>query len=554
MLKINNTTLVCIDCIDVDRAIRSIEFSLEQCAFDKVLLLTSIDTNYKYALKIPPIKTIEEYSIFCINELYKFIDTKYMITVQYDGWIVDASKWRDEFYDYDYIGGICNWIDGEGKGGNGGVSFRSKKLMEECSNIIPTKWCHPEDVAISSKFQNQLVNVTIVTGYRKILEDKGFKFATREIQKHFSFDGGLYNNTFAHHKGDIINACKILKINKDKYAMNIEIINAQYGSESNHINVTDILKKENGTIVVSNTFFQNDPHFGTPKRLKIKYRKDGKIINTIFCENDIVDLNVVVNPSENSKIYDCFTFFNEYELLGIRLNEMFDIVEKFVIVEANRTHTGIPKDSNFLKNKHLYAKFLHKIEYKFIEFPYDSFEDTWKMENYQRDFILNILKELRVDNDSLIIVSDCDEIPCQKSILRHIQEGTFSKSKLIGLSQPKYNYKFNLLGNEYWDKGYIIPYGRINEPLTAMRLASKDYSINCGWHFSWIGGDSKIEEKIKSFAHNELNNVDTIKRIIKNSKDNIYINGYDLKKVNIDETFPKYLVENISKFKEFISI
>lgn len=39
-------------------------------------------------------------------------------------------------------------------------------------------------------------------------------------------------------------------------------------------------------------------------------------------------------------IYDCFPFFNELDVLEIRLNVLYDTVDYFVITEADKTHTG----------------------------------------------------------------------------------------------------------------------------------------------------------------------------------------------------------------------
>ena len=41
-------------------------------------------------------------------------------------------------------------------------------------------------------------------------------------------------------------------------------------------------------------------------------------------------------------IYDCFSFFNELDLLEIRLNVLKDVVDKFMLVEATKTHMGEP--------------------------------------------------------------------------------------------------------------------------------------------------------------------------------------------------------------------
>ena len=51
------------------------------------------------------------------------------------------------------------------------------------------------------------------------------------------------------------------------------------------------------------------------------------------------------------KIYDCFNFFNELDLLEIRLNTLYDIVDYFVIIESNLTHSGEVKPFYYEDNK-----------------------------------------------------------------------------------------------------------------------------------------------------------------------------------------------------------
>ena len=60
-------------------------------------------------------------------------------------------------------------------------------------------------------------------------------------------------------------------------------------------------------------------------------------------------------------IFDCFSFFNELDILEIRLNVLAPVVDKFVLVEAVRRHSGEPKELYFEKNKQRFAPFLDKI-------------------------------------------------------------------------------------------------------------------------------------------------------------------------------------------------
>ena len=139
------------------------------------------------------------------------------------------------------------------------------------------------------------------------------------------------------------------------------------------------------------------------------------------------------------KIYDCFTFFNELDLLEIRLEELYAVVDKFVIVEADRTHSGKYKGFVLEKNKKRYSKWWDKIIYVKIKnsplprltwiynlflytknsfLKYVSFNaglGNWNLENFQRNAIIRGLTH--AEDKDIIIVSDLDEIPSRKGIL-----------------------------------------------------------------------------------------------------------------------------------------
>ena len=85
-------------------------------------------------------------------------------------------------------------------------------------------------------------------------------------------------------------------------------------------------------------------------------------------------------------IYDCFTFFNELELLELRLNELAGVVDKFVLVEATQTHTNKPKPLHYHENRARFSAFHDKIIHVIVDdMPQSS--DPWIPENFQRKCI-----------------------------------------------------------------------------------------------------------------------------------------------------------------------
>lgn len=189
MRKIENVTLVCIDCFSVGEAVSAIQKSIQQIEFERVLFLTDIQLNVNgiEVVQIPTIKSKREYSEFCIKQLYKYIDTQYFMLIQADGYIIDGEMWDDRYLDYDYIG--ASWIfDNERQVGNGGASLRSKALHVILAADDMIDVLHPEDHAIC-----------IV--YKFYLEEKyGIRFAPVELADKFSFECKEPNQpTFAFH-------------------------------------------------------------------------------------------------------------------------------------------------------------------------------------------------------------------------------------------------------------------------------------------------------------------------------------------------------------------
>jgi len=249
-------------------------------------------------------------------------------------------------------------------------------------------------------------------------------------------------------------------------------------------------------------------------------------------------------------IYDGFIFFNELDLLEIRLNELNDVVDYFILVESKATHSGNPKKLYFEENKYKFKKFLNKIIHIIIDTS-DKNLDPWARERIQRDSIANAWNKCK-DND-IVCVSDVDEIPKAEKLAEYSR-----KKEFICLEQILYYYFINYSCDEIWRWFKLLPYS-LAKNMTPCQIRYTPSNINIpesGWHFSYLGGIDKIIEKIESYAHTEYNNPefknkDRISKIINEGKD---LFNRDLKfKINkIDYNYPKYILDNFDKFKNIL--
>jgi len=258
------------------------------------------------------------------------------------------------------------------------------------------------------------------------------------------------------------------------------------------------------------------------------------------------------------RIYDGFIFFNELDALEIRLNELNDIVDKFILVESTKTHSGQSKPLYFERNKERFSKFLHKIDHIIVndgEMPKgNDFDSNWTRESFQRDAIMRGWKDC---NDSdVVMVSDIDEIPSAKSISK------FNPEKGLHVFEQSLNYYYlNMreVNNEEegkWNWAKILPFSLAkNMTPSQIRYTEATYKIeDGGWHFSYLGGTQKIIEKIESYSHQEYNN-DKIKKNIESrveKGEDIFERGLKFQIINLD-TLPTYVIENKEKFKHLIN-
>jgi len=288
------------------------------------------------------------------------------------------------------------------------------------------------------------------------------------------------------------------------------------------------------------------------------------------------------------KIYDSFLFFNELDLLDMRLMMLSPYVDYFVISECDYTFSGEKKPFFFEENKHLFSNFLDKIihiknfnsnEYNNLENIYDGNKKNlfnkiieyyseaknspttgygiphWCREYLHREYVTLGLSEC--NDDDIIISSDLDEIP-NPDIVKNINELSLSENNYC-LYQDCHNYFINNLSSTNWMGSVITTYERLKQNSINNLRGNRGRSImleNGGWHLSFVGGPDRIKYKLSSYGHQEFNN-ESIKSNIENkiNENSDLLNRrrgdsdvekfyYEkLKPLDINGYFPKNIVE-----------
>jgi hypothetical protein len=157
MKQLKGVSLICIDCVKPGAAISSLRKSMSQCIFDEVLFFTNIDFKLGgiTTIVIPEIKSKDEYSHFLLKHAWEYISTEFVLVTQHDSWVLNGELFDERLREVDYAGGL--WLENDGlANGNGGFSWRSKRLMQCVGEDDFINATNPEDVALCRVYRRYL--------------------------------------------------------------------------------------------------------------------------------------------------------------------------------------------------------------------------------------------------------------------------------------------------------------------------------------------------------------------------------------------------------------
>tara|TARA_B100000989_G_C19528736_1_gene468397 strand:- start:1785 stop:2684 length:900 start_codon:yes stop_codon:yes gene_type:complete len=295
------------------------------------------------------------------------------------------------------------------------------------------------------------------------------------------------------------------------------------------------------------------------------------------------------------KIFDTFLFFNELDLLEIRLNTLYDYVDYFVISECCETFSGKKKPLHYEINKARFEKFSNKIIHNIVRkvpknfknFKRNFFTDynksyshkhnsrpliklsnSFQNEVFQRDSLITPILKKANDSD-IILMSDLDEIPRPSMIGKAIEY--IENCDLVHFKMKWYLYYINNFLDRDWFgtrvcklkylKKYsydLLQYHKEDES----KLSGGRIIKNGGWHFSFLGGEEKIIEKLNSYNYQGgrtaflLKIIDKIfknriRNKIKKNQD-IFLTNRHIMKVELDNSFPRYIQNNKHQYQHLI--
>jgi hypothetical protein len=242
-------------------------------------------------------------------------------------------------------------------------------------------------------------------------------------------------------------------------------------------------------------------------------------------------------------------------------------VDHFVIVEATTTFQSNPKQLYLKDNWDRYSKYHDKMIHVVVDdAPGDP--DAWVNDIFQRNQIMRGLTD--ADDEDIIIVEDADEI-LRPEVIDHMRA---NPKDIMGFRVPYFNFKMNymLVNNveayHVWTVACKRKYLEAPDAFRGMRFQLTQLASNyeddtirmyehAGWHFTYLGDTDFVKNKIKSFAHTELNNDTVLNNIDVDAMmaKGVGFNPLDPRPfvpVKLDEYFPKTLINNTECYSQYI--
>ncbi len=278
-------------------------------------------------------------------------------------------------------------------------------------------------------------------------------------------------------------------------------------------------------------------------------------------------------------IYDCIPFFNELDILKLRMQILSPYVDKFVLEESTVTFSGEPKEMIFAKNRDMFREFEDKILYVAVDNSPMSGVTTHERDKFQKNQLIRAMTEAKPDD--IVIFSDVDEIPNPKVLQKIVQN--FDQEKIYHLAQRMFYCFLNMeevsgnllsitgefqgVDRKQWLGTKICCFKNLpKEGIVFLREVSpKDpRSVRVpdgGWHFGYMGGDGerdvakRIGIKVQAAAHQEYNKSrylnEAVDRLL--CGEDIFDRNAKFIRVPIDDSYPEYLREHQEEYAFLIA-
>lgn len=216
-------------------------------------------------------------------------------------------------------------------------------------------------------------------------------------------------------------------------------------------------------------------------------------------------------------IIDTLLFNNEFEMLDIHLAITNHYVDRWIVLEASRTFSGLEKPYNLSQRIDEYnQRWNNRIEV--VQLPLDETQRNLVCETMMRRGFQTALS--KYDNNDIVIHGDLDEIidPGQwDSIVSFMDQ----HQRPVSCGMDMYMYKFDQRAERGW-KGSVVarrhmfdtPHDLYKGDMAVVKRKNRSHCVAfkhpVGWHWTWFGNDQLIRDKVVSCIEHQTRNPEEI--------------------------------------------
>ena len=287
-------------------------------------------------------------------------------------------------------------------------------------------------------------------------------------------------------------------------------------------------------------------------------------------------------PDRKRRVYDLFLLSTELDWLEVRLNTLYQYVDYFVIVESDRTFTGLPKPLWLREHWPKFETFHRKIIYVIVEDKVNSTR-TWDHEDAFRNALLyETLPQIAGTEQEprygdALIVSDIDEVPRPETI-KLLRYCDFPDR--LTLRSRFYYYSFQWLHRgEQWAHPQATVYRGLSSTISPKDLRNgedddrlgnglfrplqrawqKAEIFDAAWHCSSCFRTVKeMQTKMQSFSHTPWNTEENrdpkvIVERVRNGLDLFNREGEIYDKVDGNPDVPKFVLDKWQSYRYLLN-
>ena len=221
-------------------------------------------------------------------------------------------------------------------------------------------------------------------------------------------------------------------------------------------------------------------------------------------------------PRSTRKIFFVNTYNNEIDLLHMKLDEIYPVVDYIVLIEGQRTFQHSKKPIYFSFNDTQFEKYHDKLIHRTYDYlPSEqkirqrSNKVKWAQEVRSRQEGFRAVRDL-IKHDDIVISADVDEI-VRREALQLLRDCSLDSDRDFPMAFEMHGhyYSFQYRSEKPWRAPFAVSFGPTNRYAAFDRMQPRKTSrlniTNAGWHCSWFLTPQEMQLKLTSFSHSEYN-------------------------------------------------